>query len=80
MHTHPNALVGNTGEKIAGHLDEIATYFKPETVITIVIRSTAVSDHSRDMILTSDKLPAVIEAIQHNMTASTTQRAEVQAD
>lgn len=82
LHTHPNSRVGNIGERIAGHLDAIRTLFKPGAVITLIVRpgDAGDGDHSRDMILTSDKLPKVIEAIQYNMTASTTQHAEVQAD
>ena len=80
MHTHPDARVGNVGERIAAHLDAIRCYFKPDTVITLVVRSSSVDDHSRDFILTSDKIPKVIAALQHHQSAKDTQHAHVMAD
>lgn len=80
MHTHPNERVGSVGERVAEHLDEIAAYFKPGAVITVVVRFEGIDDHTRDLIMTSDKIPKVIKALQHHMTATDSVRAEVQAD
>lgn len=80
MHTHPNARVGNVGERIAGHLDAIRTLFKPGAVVTLIVRAGGEEGHGKDMIITSDKFPKVIAALKHHQTAADSTHAEVQAD
>lgn len=80
MNTHPDALVGAVGEKIAAHLDEIRSYFKPNTAITVVIRPASAVDHSRDMIMTSDSIPKVIEALHYQQSTTDMTHATVRAD
>lgn len=82
MHTHPNAKVGNVAERIAEHLDAIRGYFKPGTVLTLVVRGGGgdAVDHRRDMILTSDRIPRVVEALLHHQMAADTVRGSVEAE
>jgi hypothetical protein len=80
MHTHPNARVGNVGERIAGHLDAIRAMFKPGVVVTLVVRAGGEEGHGKDMIMTSDKPEKVIAALQHHQTAKDTQHAQVMSE
>jgi hypothetical protein len=56
--------VQQVGAEISRHLNEIAELFKPGAKLTFVSRSPDFPDGSRDMVLTSDDLGAVIAALE----------------
>ena len=68
---HPVPQVQEVGEIIADHMDAILKLFRPPVKITVVVRSTSVSDGSRDLIQTNDTLDDVIAALRLRKAAPT---------
>lgn len=76
MHTHPDALVGRTGERIAEKLDEVTALFKPGAVVTLVVQ---MMDSDATLVVTSGTIPGAISALQHQLVSGTVQYADVVA-
>jgi hypothetical protein len=51
-------------DSIAEHAEEIAQMFKPRVLVTILVRSPAFPDGSRDLVVTADTLPKVLRALE----------------
>ncbi len=71
MADHQSMAVQQISEIVADHMDAILKLFKPGAKITVLVRSPAHPDGSRDFVLANDTIDAAISALALRKTQPT---------
>lgn len=77
---HQNSDIARLGAQVAAHLDQITALFKKDTRITLIVRSTTVTDGSRDAVWMTDKIEDAIKALQTNLSRPDVTRLTISSD
>lgn len=73
-------LVEATGEYVMDCMDGILARFKPGAKITVVVRQPDFLDGSRDMVVTTDEIESVINALRIRDAAKKTREPDTRGE
>jgi hypothetical protein len=60
-----NPALEHARDEISDHMDAIVALFKPGVKITVLVRTPSHPDGSRDLLMTSDTIGAIVKALRH---------------